>query len=314
MNQSKANLFIVGAAKAGTTSVYDILSSANEVRMCRIKELHFFANDIVLSDFRLSYRKKYSDKEKGDKLNSNQEHHDIFGLSTEEYEKLFSGLDNYKYRGEASTSYLYSQNAAANIKEYNPHSKIIIVLRNPIERAYSHYKMNRMTGDDLSMTFSEALESDFRSLSKGWGRSHLYVELSLYYCQVKRYLDLFGTKNVLLLKFDDLKNDQCKVAAQLNNFLGVNCDCEIKNHSNESIRYNHVVLRIMLNLRFLKTLFPKAMIRKFKSFLPRKNFGTLDYDSIPLDIVELINEDQSKLKNLITLNNGNDIRGSNIKL
>ncbi len=304
MKKSKANLFIVGAAKAGTTSIYDILNSSNEVRMCRIKELHFFSNDIIFSDFRLSYRNKYSKKKKDQKLNTNKEYHDIYGLTADEYDKLFNGLDNFKYRGEASTSYLYSQSAAANIKKYNPQSKIIIVLRSPFQRAYSHYKMNRMTGDDLNMTFSEALKSDFRSKSKGWGISHLYVELSLYYFQVKRYLDLFGSKNVLILRFDDIKTNQASVIKQLNNFLGVNCDSEIKRHSNESILYNSLGLRILRSFRFFNRLVPRVIIRKFKSFLPKKKFDMLDYKSIPQDISAIINEDQLKLKNLIALNNG----------
>ena len=110
---NKPNLFIVGAAKAGTTTLYSYLEKHTQVYMPKdelYKEPAFFST-------------------KGEKMGY-EKYIDIFKSST----------DRHKYIGESSTAYLTDSSSAQNLYDYNQGSKIIIILRNPVNRAYSLYK------------------------------------------------------------------------------------------------------------------------------------------------------------------------------
>ena len=119
----KVNTFIVGAPKAGTTSLHYYLQQHPEVCMSAIKEPNFFTAANV-SDL----------------------YYDVDPiLNEDDYHLIFSDLKK-KVVGEASVSYLYYPLIADKIFEYNPKAKIIILLRNPVQRAFSHYLMDKRLG------------------------------------------------------------------------------------------------------------------------------------------------------------------------
>ncbi len=120
------------------------------------------------------------------------------------YLKLFAKGAGCRAIGEASVSYLWDRGAPARIRAAIPDARIVISLRDPIERAYSHYLKDVREGWQ-GLPFYEALLEDWERPEKGWGVSHLYTELGLYHRQVKRYLDTFGPEQVLILLFDDLR-------------------------------------------------------------------------------------------------------------
>src|SRR5262245_16436607 len=115
------NFFIVGAAKAGTTSLHAYLSAHPQVFMPALKEPHYFA------DFELS-----------------PEFDNFMPVIRDQpaYQDLFRGSQGSTAVGEASPSYLCDPAAAARIKAAIPDAKIVISLRNPVDRAYSHYLMD----------------------------------------------------------------------------------------------------------------------------------------------------------------------------
>jgi hypothetical protein len=304
MRKNKPNLFIVGAAKAGTTSIYDMINSSEEVFMSRIKELNMFSKDILVSEFREEYRDKHSNIIKNIKIKSGKKHHEIFGLTIEEYESFFCVPQDYKYYGEASTSYLYSSNAAERIKRYNASAKIIICLRDPIDRAYSHFKMNCMTNDNRFESFSEALINDFSSENKGWGKTHLYVELSLYFSQVKRYFEMFDSENILVINFDDLKTNKLRLVNELEKFMDIKIDLSKTNHSNESVLIKNMLLSFFRNNEKLKPLIPKRLRSSVKNLFPAKDFPKMDIDNIPKSILNLIYLDFAMLNMYLDENKG----------
>jgi hypothetical protein len=193
------NFFIVGAAKGGTTSMYAYLSRHPEVFMSTLKQPHYFSSFKVKHQF------------------------DNFMpviRQSRSYQELFVGSEPYKAVGEASPSYLCDPGAAIRIKSAIPHAKIIISLRNPVQRAYSHYLMEFHEGNE-TLPFREALEVDENRSEKGWGVSFQYIELGLYADQVEQYLNVFGPANVLVVLFEDFVRDTPAVMEQIASFLGI---------------------------------------------------------------------------------------------
>jgi hypothetical protein len=122
----------------------------------------------------------------------------------EGYKQLYVKGQSSAAIGDASNSYLWDETAAQRIHEVSPHARILISLRDPVERAHSFYLMNLRSGDDPSPTFAEALQKDSTRNRRNWFTSWLYVEGGMYYSQVKRYFETFGRDQVLVLFFDDL--------------------------------------------------------------------------------------------------------------
>ena len=231
------NFFIVGAAKAGTTSLYHYLKQHPEIYMSPIKEPNYFAKDIDVCAFEESYKKiALIDTKKYFASKKLQELDFAFITKFEDYVELFREVKNEKAIGEISNSYLYSKVAAKEIKKLIPNARIIMILRNPIERAYSHYLMDVRSGLVSGKSFLKTVLEDFKRESKGWGISHLYIDLGLYYEQVKRYLDIFPKENVKIILYEDYKQNSKKVLVELLEFLGVSKDVSIDLNKRYNVR------------------------------------------------------------------------------
>lgn len=196
-----------------------------------------------------------------------QEYHAAFVRDPEHYKALFRNVRNEKAIGELSTSYLYSTVAAAEIKKMIPNCKIIICLRNPIERAWSHYRMNLWTGNNNEFDFYKALVEDYNHVPKVWGNAHLYTEIGMYHQQVKRYLDTFGPNNVKIIFTEDLKRNAAQVIQDLYAFIGVRTDFV----PDTSTQYNEVYTPKYKNLTwFLNKSGIRPLMKKFSpSFLKK---------------------------------------------
>ncbi len=164
------NFFIVGASKSGATSVYSYLEKIPEIFMSSIKEPHYFHNNY----FRLE-AKNIANKN--------------------EYLKLFNSVTSEKAIGEASTSYLQDIDSAKLIHDQIPNAKIIIILRDPCQRAFSGYLMFKEEGK-TKKSFNELITTEQRFLESG-----------LYCSQVKQYLDIFGKDRVKILIFEEFIKD-----------------------------------------------------------------------------------------------------------
>ena len=107
-----------------------------------------------------------------------------FVREEKDYARLFSGAnDTHRIVGECSTSYLWSPSAPAALKAAHPDAKIVVSLRDPIARIYSHYLMARKYGF-VKGSVVEAVKADLAHPDPSWGRSELFVELSLYEAQI----------------------------------------------------------------------------------------------------------------------------------
>jgi len=215
------NFFLVGAAKAGTTSLYHYLRSHPQIYASPIKEPCFFATDIELAKFSPDYRHDYLPNAH-EYIWGEMSHpvHSAYITKFEDYAGLFRKVRNEKAIGEASVAYLGSQRAAYEIKARIPDAKIVIILRDPAERAFSHYLMDRQLGVVLR-SFTDELREDLKKPVKGWGRTRMYIEHGLYFEQVKRFLEVFGSERVRIYFSKDLREQRSALLQDLYSFLEV---------------------------------------------------------------------------------------------
>lgn len=141
-----------------------------------------------------------------------------------DYEALFADAGQFIVRGEASPLYLYSESASRNIASTIPDVKIIAMLRNPVDRAYSHYSMMRRDGREPETNFLAALEMESGRIKAGWEWGWHYASVGFYGQQLQRYLRLFPRKNLLVLLYDDFCIDPKGVLTQICEFLRIRSD------------------------------------------------------------------------------------------
>ena len=140
----------------------------------------------------------------------------------EKYLSLFQPKDFENILGESSVSYLYDIKASRKIHEKIPDAKIVMILRDPIERAYSHFLYDLRHGVHTTFDFLEALKEDYDKEKKGIGFTHLYIEYGMYSSQVQRYIDLFGASNVKVVIYEDEFRPRTKETVQdIIRFLGL---------------------------------------------------------------------------------------------
>jgi len=199
------NFLIIGANKAGTTSLYYYLQQHPQVYMSPVKEPMFFTSAGTHPE--------------GSRL----PHPTALGqaiANLEDYEALFADVDEEKAIGEASTAYLHNPQAAQRIKQSIPDVKLIAVLRHPVERAYSNYVMYCEWGLE-NRDFARAVrEKDDRVVGE-YPPGRLYVELGFYYNQLRRYLDTFNQEQLKIYLYDDLRKDPLNLLKDILRFLGV---------------------------------------------------------------------------------------------
>lgn len=195
------NFFIIGAAKSGTTSLWSYLRQHPQIYMPEIKEPSFFS---------LDYK---------------------HNLTYEKYISLFSGALEKKAKaiGEASHAYLTSPESAALIKEKYNNAKLIIMLRNPADRAFSLYQWMVREGYEWIYPFEKALEAEeerifdkeFKYSNPQYYYNYLYYRSGLYSNQIERYVKLFNRDRIKFLIFDDFKKDILSKTREIYQFLEV---------------------------------------------------------------------------------------------
>ncbi len=172
----------IGAQRCGTSWIYGCLYEHPEI-CAPVKEIHFFS------------RPRYEE-----------------GLPW--YESHFKKCDASQKVGEFSTSYLYTEGTAKKIHGAYPDTKIIVVVRNPIDRAVSQYWNAVKAGEiEKSVTVEEYLKQEKSALEQG-----------LYAKQLKAYFNLFKKEQILVLVYDDAKDNPESYIKNIYTFLGVNPD------------------------------------------------------------------------------------------
>jgi hypothetical protein len=256
MNNVLPDFLIVGASKSGTSSIFHYLKQHPEIFLSEVQK-----------------EGRYFSQMKGNFSGPGDSGIDkTITPNLEQYKTLFKNYNNEKTAGDISPEYLYFHEKAIPLikKVLGTHTKIIIILRSPVERAFSGYMhFKRDKREDLS--FEEALEKEEERKQKNWIWAWQYKNSGLYYDQVKAYLDNF--RNTKVIVFDDFREQPKKILAEICEFLGVNPDFEF----DTSYKYNvsgNPKSQILYKLEtsrglviFLKKFIPNKMVGKLKNSL-----------------------------------------------
>lgn len=274
----KVDFFIVGTPKAGTTSLYYYLDDHPQIIMSSIKEPNYFSNqDISLQN--LFYEETIIE-------------------SLEDYHKLFPEDKTVKKYGESSVSYLFYKSVPKKIYQYNKRSKIIILLRNPIERAYSHYLMDRRLGL-VNQEFSDIFEK------KSGIFFQQYFKLGNYTNQIKRYIDIFQEDNIHIIWYDKFKEDVAQEVSKVYQFLSVDQDFKfnLNREYNKSLITNNKIVLAIYSVRSLRKILKRIFSVKFMIFIKtlffqRNNKPELS-KSLKKELIEYYYEDILSLEKLL---------------
>ena len=200
------NFLIIGAAKAGTSSLFAYLGQHPDVFISPAKEPNFFA----LEGQRVSFAGP------GDSIINQASITDF-----EKYEALFKAAKGARAIGEASTAYLYMPAAAPAIRRHVPDVRLIAILRDPAERAYSSYLHMHRDGREPLASFQEALEAEEARVRDNWEHLWHYTRLGFYHAQLRRYYDLFPREKIAVWLYDDFEADPRRVLREVFAFLEV---------------------------------------------------------------------------------------------
>jgi sulfotransferase family protein len=218
------NFFIVGAPKAGTTSLYYYLDQHPEVFMCPVKEANHFASEIrpegFAEDLQGRVRREIKAIQKYLAGPMSEKRFGAIGLDWDHYLRLFRNVQREKAIGEASVCYLWSETAAQNIATRIPAAKIVMILRDPVERAFSQY-MQWTSHGEVRESFLEVCKKSIANRGGRFQWMSPFLELGLYAEQVKRYLDLFPRENIRICLYEDYRSEPEQMVSDTFRFLDV---------------------------------------------------------------------------------------------
>lgn len=210
----KLDFLVVGTQKGGTTALDNYLRVHPEIGLPEIKELHFFNNEELFSKSKVNY---------------------------DAYHKHFNFKSNKKVFGEVTPVYMYWIDSCKRIWEYNPNIKLIFILRNPIERAYSHWNMQYERNDE-NLDFSTAIKEESKRNKQTLpfqNKPFSYIDRGFYSEQIRRFKRFFDDDQMFFIKYDEFKSNQQQVLNSIFEFLNVNPDSytfEFKNvHSRKKV-------------------------------------------------------------------------------
>ncbi|OGW81301.1 MAG: hypothetical protein A3C47_06090 [Omnitrophica bacterium RIFCSPHIGHO2_02_FULL_51_18] len=229
----KPNFLIIGAARSGTSSLYRYLGQHPDIFMSQVKEPHFFCHE----ESRLNLEGP------GDKK------HAAIVSGAQQYQSLFNNVSHFTAAGDASVWYLYFKSSAERVRHYNPRMKLIAILRQPADRAYSSFLYTLRDGREPLRDFSKALAAEPSRIRALWEPIWHYKNAGFYHDNLRHYLDIFGKSQVRVYLYDDLVSNPRGVLKDICRFLEVDEAAEM----NLSEKYNESYISRSRAIQFLMT-------------------------------------------------------------
>ncbi len=214
------DFLLIGAPKAGSTTLNIALNQHPEIFMCPQKEVGFFwgyDDDSILQG-------------PGSPLMKNRVIRDI-----ESYQQLFEGVKSEKRIGEASVRYISHPRAPKVISQFIPEAQLIAILRQPADRAFSSFMHAKREGIEPCNSFAEAIDQERKGLRDNWSTLRL-LRPGYYFKALTRYLEFFDFSKIHVALFDDLHNNPHALINNIYQFLGVNdaFEADLTHHHNAS--------------------------------------------------------------------------------
>jgi len=274
------NLFIVGVPRAGTTSIYEYLKGIPGIYMSPKKEPHYFSVNINPDIFNpIPIREKTK------------------------YLELFSAVKNEKFIGEASTSYIYDPDSANLIYSQVVDAKIIISLRDPVERIFSHYLLDKRLGW-LKNSFHDELRRSLDNYNNG-ERAYLGLQIFKYSENVLKFLETFGKEQVKVVIFEEFVENSKKILQEILQFLGL--DNSINKYENivynKSYGFKGPISKSILQsdkVKKISKIFPSSYRKMFrKKFLTQEHTMSKMNEEDRRMLIDFYKNDVIKLQNIL---------------
>lgn len=234
------NFFLVGAPRCGTSSMYEYLKSVPDIFMSQIKEPNFFCKVLIPDNdpFLPSIRKK------------------------DEYLHLFQNVKNEIIVGEGTTHYLADPEAAKLIHQVSPNAKILISIRDPIERAFSHFLWRK----NVNWYKNNFIEHIKKEIHQGIEKNDInfFLKHGLYSKNIKRYLDIFGKEQVKVIVFEEWQTNIKKTVDSILYFLAVFANVNLTEKKINA--YQAIKFKYEISEKILKN---KKIVRISRSIIPK---------------------------------------------
>lgn len=240
----KPNFIIAGFPKCGTTSLHHYLSEHPQIFMPSQKELHFFTYEILS-------KLKNGPKDGAVKKTQIQD--------SKKYLDFYRNVKNEIAVGDASPSYINYPNQFLKIKEYLEDPKFIIVLRDPINRAYSNY-LHLKREQRETLTFKEAVNRENKRIKDKYSDFWYYKFNSTYYDKILKAKETF--KEVLIITSEELNENHEATMKKVYKFLDVDCNFITKRKSNRFNKGGYYKKNLFTKIIFQPSKF-KNLIKKF---------------------------------------------------
>lgn len=231
------DFMIIGAQKSGTSALSYFLRQHSDVHMAAGKEVHLFdAPD-------------YSNSWSVDDIN-------------QRYAIFFEGADQSLLWGEATPIYLYWSEIIPALKRYNPALKLVVILRDPAERAISHYEMEKSRTNETLPLWLALLREPKRLLAEGKNlghshRCHSYMNRGLYADQLANVRQYFSDEQILVLESEELKHAHAETMEKVCEFLAIDPTHGIEservfsgNYQKKHLSPYYALIKVCLNWRF----------------------------------------------------------------
>jgi hypothetical protein len=222
------NFFVIGAPRSGTTSLYEYLDAHPDIVMSTVKEPDFFARSLLDDVHPLGDERVAS-------LQEDAEANAVLNAELNEYLKLFGRAKDQRRRGEASAVYLGHPTAAWHLHAYVPDARFVAILRDPVERAFSHYIHARRIYAEHGQT---AVGAQGQTIDEEWARvvnaafsgelparatsdPEVWIRSGFYFEHLTRWYSLFEPEQLTVFLFEDLVRDAGALMRRTYSFLGV---------------------------------------------------------------------------------------------
>jgi len=252
------DFLLIGAAKAGTTSLFHYLQQHPAIFGSATKEPQFF----------LCGEPDGLTPEPDGTLRPGAGARDVVNVRevvgrVDRYMELFAGAAATQWAGEASPPYLYDPQAPRRIAARIPNVRLLAILRNPVDRAFSHYQRSFELGTEPMLSFEDAIGLEDIGAPDYYAGQRHYLRMGFYFRQISRFLEWFPPDRLHVCFLEDLNRDPDQVVRHALEFLGVRADValDVRTHHNTTTVPSHRRLH-----RFLSQRHP--MKEALKAWLP----------------------------------------------
>ncbi len=201
----RPSFLVIGAPKCGTTSLFHYLAQHPDVYLPARKELHYFT---------------YDDLARNSAGPGDADLLPHFCATRSDYEAQYAQVRGEREIGEVSPSYFYYADASRRIRDELGTPKIILLLRDPVQKAFSQY-MHLVRDNRERLSFYQGLMAEPKRIEQRWGALWRYAEGSIYAWRIRRYLETFGEDRVKILFFEDLVRDAGSLVREVLRFLAL---------------------------------------------------------------------------------------------